>query len=159
MIANPNWDEIAWELLSGQTSYDRLDLVSRVFKLKKEELLDDIYKRNIFGRVPAYIYVIEFQKRGLPHIHLLVILDENCWLCTLHDIDSYISAQWPDPVTQPLLFETVKATMVYGPCGNFNPSAPCMQNDKCQKGYPKPFQQTIHTAKDGYPLYAHPDDG
>ena len=159
MTANPNWDEIAWELLPGQTSYDRPDLVARVFKLKKQDLLDDIYKRNIFGRVPAYVYVIEFQKRGLSHIHLLVILDENCWLRTPEDIDSCISAQWPDPLTQPLLFKTVKTTMVHGPCGNFNLSAPCMRNGKCTKGYPKPFQETTCTTEDGYPLYARPDDG
>jgi hypothetical protein len=159
MTANPNWVEIARELFPGQTSYDRPDLVARVFKLKKQELLDDIYKRNIFGQAPAYVYVIEFQKRGLPHVHLLVILDENSRLRTPADINSCISAQWPDPVTQPSLFETVKTTMVHGPCGNFNPSAPCMQNGKCSKGYPKPFQDITHTTEDGYPLYARPDDG
>ena len=156
MTANPNWDEITRELLPGQTSYDRPDLVARVFKMKKEELIDDIYKKNIFGRVPAYVYVIEFQKRGLPHVHLLVILEEHRRLRTPVDINSCISTQWPDPVMQPLLFKTVKATMVHGLCGNFNLSAPCMRNGKCSKGYPKPFQETTLTAEDGYPLYCMP---
>lgn len=49
MTANPNWVEIAWELFPSQTSYNHPDLVTRVFKLKKQELLNDIYKRNIFG--------------------------------------------------------------------------------------------------------------
>jgi hypothetical protein len=159
MTANPNWDEINRELFPGQTSYDRPDIVARVFKLKKQELIDDIYKRNIFGRVPAYVYVIEFQKRGLPHVHLLVVLEENNRLRTPADINSCISAQWPDPETQPLLFETVKLTMVHGPCGNINPSAPCMQNGKCTKGYPKAFQENTSTTEDGYPSYARPDDG
>lgn len=88
-----------------------------------------------------------------------MILDENSRLRTSADINSCISAQWPDSVTQPSLFETVKTTMVHGPCGNFNPSAPCIQNGKCSKGYPKPFQDITRTTEDGYPLYARPDDG
>jgi hypothetical protein len=49
MTANLNWPGITRELFPGQSSYDRLDLVTHVFKLKKQELLDDIYKRNVFG--------------------------------------------------------------------------------------------------------------
>jgi len=59
MTTNPDWAEIQRELLPGQTSYDRPDLVARVFKLKLQELIDDIYKRNVFGPVSAYLYVIE----------------------------------------------------------------------------------------------------
>jgi len=159
MTANPRWDEIVRELLPGQTSYDRPDLVARVFKQKKQELIDDVYKRKIFGHVPAYVYSIEFQKRGIPHIHLLIVLDEGSQLRSADDIDSCISAQWPDPGTQPLLFETVKSTMIHGPCGDINHKAPCMTNGRCTKGYPKPFQERSSTANDGYPLYARPDDG
>ena len=140
MTANPNWDEITQELLTGQTSYDCPDLVARVFKLKKQELINDIYNRNIFRQVPAYVYAIKFQKCSLPHVHLLVVLEENSQLCTLANINSCISFQWPDSEMQPLLFKTVKSTMIYGPCRNFNLSALCMQNGKCTKGYPKAFQ-------------------
>jgi hypothetical protein len=105
------------------------------------------------------MYVIEFQKRGLPHIHLLVVLEENSRLCTSVDINSCISAQWPDLETQPLLFETIKSTMVHEPCRNFNLFALCMQNGRCTKGYPKVFQENTSTAEDGYPLYIRPNDG
>ena len=37
-------------------------------------MLDDIYNKQIFGKVCGNLMVIEFQKRRLPHI--LVILDE-----------------------------------------------------------------------------------
>ena len=159
MTANPNWDKITWELLTGQTSYNHSNLVTCIFKLKKQELINNIYNRNIFGQVPAYMYAIKFQKRGLPHVHLLVVLEENSRLRTPADINSCISSQWPDSKMQPLLFETVKLTMIHGPCGNFNLSVPCMQNGKCTKGYPKAFQQNTCTTKDGYPLYACPDNG
>uniref|UniRef100_A0A0L8HQA2 Helitron helicase-like domain-containing protein n=1 Tax=Octopus bimaculoides TaxID=37653 RepID=A0A0L8HQA2_OCTBM len=53
---------------------DRPDLVARVFNIKLHELLNDITKKYLFGRVIAYLYTIGFQNRGLPHAHLLIIL-------------------------------------------------------------------------------------
>ena len=55
MTTNPDWTEIKRELLPGQTAYDCPDLVACVFKLKKDELIQDIYKRHILGSVSAYI--------------------------------------------------------------------------------------------------------
>ena len=40
-------------------------------------MLNELLHDNIFGKVTAYIYVIEFQKRGLPLVHLLLTLDEE----------------------------------------------------------------------------------
>ncbi|WJX85126.1 DNA helicase [Trifolium repens] len=38
----------------------------------KATIVDDIKKEGeIFGKVKAVIYTIEFQKRGLPHAHIL----------------------------------------------------------------------------------------
>jgi helitron helicase-like protein len=52
---------------------DRPDLVSRVFKAKLYRLLQELHQNNIFG---AYVVsVIEFQKRGLPHVQILLLLD------------------------------------------------------------------------------------
>jgi len=46
-----------------------------VFKIKKQAIIDDIYKHGIFGKAVAYyVYTIEFQKRGLPHMHILIFL-------------------------------------------------------------------------------------
>ena len=159
MTTNPDWPEIQRELLPGQSSYDRPDLVARVFRLKFEELLTDICKRKVFGSVSAYVYVVEFQKRGLPHVHILVILDREFRLRTPSDIDSCISAQWPDPEKHPLLFDTIKSCMVHGPCGDVNPYAPCMKDGVCSKGYPKMYQQETSLAENGYPLYMRQDDG
>ncbi|XP_076047294.1 uncharacterized protein LOC143028816 [Oratosquilla oratoria] len=57
---NPQWEEI--QLAINQTgsfktqSYDRPDLVSRIFKLKVDSLMDDLTKKHIFGRVKANLY-------------------------------------------------------------------------------------------------------
>jgi hypothetical protein len=45
-----------------------------VFHLKKTAIMEDIYKNGVFGHAVAYVYTIEFQKRGLPHIHILIFL-------------------------------------------------------------------------------------
>ena len=55
---------------------------------------------------------VDVQKRGLPHVHILIFLKEPHKLLTPEAIDSSISARWPDPVTEPALFQTVKNCMV-----------------------------------------------
>ncbi|TFK75065.1 hypothetical protein BDN72DRAFT_787591, partial [Pluteus cervinus] len=69
--------------------------------------MHEIYHDGILGEVSAYIYTIEFQKRTLPHAHVVVILKEPWKLKSPEDVDRIIRATWPDPVTEPALFETV----------------------------------------------------
>ncbi|KAJ3500516.1 hypothetical protein NMY22_g19236 [Coprinellus aureogranulatus] len=159
MMCNLCWPEITRELGPGQTAYDRPDLVARVFQLKKKALLEYIFKHGIFGASVAYVYTIEFQKQGLPHIHILIFLANGWKLITLEAIDSCICAEWPDPATQPLLFETVKRCMVHGPCGAMNPQAPCMVDGRCTKGYPHPFSEFTTFEEYGFPRYMTRDDG
>lgn len=159
MTCNPEWPEIRNALLPGQCPADRPDIVARVFNLKKEALLREIFKDGIFGEAVAHVYTIEFQKRGLPHMHLLIFLSNSHKLRTPDDIDSCIWAHWPDEHMHPLLFETVKKCMVHGPCGALNPNSPCMENGKCTKRYPKAFQDLTSMDEEGYPLYRRPADG
>ena len=70
---NPKWPEITESLPKNTTYQNAPLLVVRVFHLKLLQFIDDIFKDNAFGRPVAYVYVIEFQKRGLPHAHLLVV--------------------------------------------------------------------------------------
>ena len=70
MTCNPHWEEITKELKPGQTAQDRPDLVSRVFKMKKDLFVEDMVKNGIFGKMVAFLYVIEYQKvnnRSLCH--------------------------------------------------------------------------------------------
>jgi helitron helicase-like protein len=76
MTSNPNWAETHREPLPRQVSMNHGDLVTRVFKLKKQQMLDEIFKDHIFGKCPARVWTIEYQKRGLPHLHLLVFLED-----------------------------------------------------------------------------------
>jgi len=70
ITANTQWPEIQEALEPGQRAEDRPDLVCRVFKMKIDELMTDIIQRKIFGTVAGYAWTIEYQKRGLPHLHL-----------------------------------------------------------------------------------------
>jgi hypothetical protein len=172
MTANPNWPDIVDALLDydltnnddpdntqrKQTALDRPDIVARVFKKKMDALLKKI-KEGYFGDVSAYLYVIEFQKRGLPHMHLLIFLREQHKIHDAPTVDQLISAQIPDPVTQPMLYQTVTKCMLHGPCGPNKHTAPCMVNGICSKHFPKPFCEQTQFGNDGYPEYARPNNG
>ena len=54
---NPSWPKIAIELLPGQCSEDRPDLITRVFKIKLRQLLDDFKDKQILRRVIAGKFV------------------------------------------------------------------------------------------------------
>ncbi|GFW77112.1 helitron_like_N domain-containing protein [Trichonephila clavipes] len=70
---NPTWNEIKELLLVGQSSSDRHDITARVFK-QKIEMFDGFYYQayHVFGETRCWMYSIEWQKRGLPHLHILV---------------------------------------------------------------------------------------
>jgi hypothetical protein len=153
MTCNPKWIEISRELKEGETANDRPDLVARVFRIKLQALLDDLFKQHVFGKAQARIFVVEFQKRGLPHAHILLILTPENKPKTVDEIDSVVSAELPDPETHPRLFKAVTSFMLHGPCGDHNTSCPCMDDFGCSKGYPKTFHETTFVSHDGYPEY------
>ncbi|CAL1407451.1 unnamed protein product [Linum trigynum] len=66
------------------------------------------------------MYTVEFQKKGLPYIHLLVWLAEEYKLRTSADIDEVISAKIPDPLQDPVGYEAVCRYMLHGLCGEAN---------------------------------------
>ncbi|XP_065317560.1 uncharacterized protein LOC135925912 [Gordionus sp. m RMFG-2023] len=156
---NPNWREIKENLFPGQSPTDRPDLIARVFKLKLNELLFDINKKNLFGKSMAFIYTIEFQKRGLPHAHILIILNDDSKIETSQAIDKFVCAEMPDKILDPKLFQIVTHFMIHGPCGIFNPKSPCMENGICTKKFPKDFQMETRPNIDGYPYYKRRDNG
>ena len=75
--ANPQWKEITKALLPGQTAQDQPDIITRIFQLKLKALCHDLFVKHVLGRVRAWMYTIEFQKRGLPHAHILAILEPD----------------------------------------------------------------------------------
>ncbi|UYV80502.1 hypothetical protein LAZ67_19000358, partial [Cordylochernes scorpioides] len=115
MTCNPKWLEIT-ENLNGSSVVNRPDIVSRVFNLKSKELIRDLIKNLIFGKVVAYVYTIEFQKRGLPHMHLLCILDDKSKPNNSELIDKIIWAEIPEENDPSGLNLYVLKHMIHGPC-------------------------------------------
>ncbi|XP_008184153.1 uncharacterized protein LOC103309719 [Acyrthosiphon pisum] len=78
-LGGPRWPEIVDNIPCWLKATDRPDLVARMF---------------------GYVYTIEFQKRGLSHAHILIILDEDSKLLTADDVDSVVCAYLPDPTSE-----------------------------------------------------------
>ncbi len=112
-------------------------------------------KDSVLSNVIAKICVIEFQKRGLPHAHILLILNEVSRLRTAEDYDSMVSAEISDPICHPKVYETVTSCMVHGPCGPNFFNAQCMEQGKWKKRYPHSFSEETRCDVDGYPEYRH----
>ena len=156
---NAQWPEITTELLANQPAADRPDLTVHVFNMYKTSLIEELTNDHIFGRPVGYVYTIKFQKRDLPHMHLLLALSPDDRPTNAEQVNTFIRASWPDPIIEPRLFEIVKRCMVHGPCGAANRNASCMKDGKCSKGFPKPYQAETVMNQNGYPYYARPNDG
>ncbi|KAG3069795.1 hypothetical protein PC122_g16436 [Phytophthora cactorum] len=152
VTCSPTWEEIMEKIPNGQTAQDRPDIVARVWQLKIGAELKDL-DEGVLRRVHARIYVVEFQKRGLPHTHILVILAEADKPRTRQIIDKMVSAELPDREKNPQLYETVTTCMIHGPCGAAYPNAVCMKDGKCTKGFPKPLSEVTKGNVAGYPVY------
>ena len=95
------------------------------------------------------IHVIEFQKRGLPHAHFLIILQLAWKIKQPEQFDQLVSAELPS-VSNLYLRSLVLRHMIYGPCGTFNPQSPCIVlhsgKRKSKHNYPRGFSEfTTHS--------------
>ncbi|XP_074327944.1 uncharacterized protein LOC141665858 [Apium graveolens] len=155
MITNTKWSEIQRMLkfLPGIDVVDAPDVVTRVFKMKVDQLLDQIKNKNCFGCCIGVMHVIEFQKRGLPHAHMLIWLHPNDRPKTTEQIDKMVSAEIPDPSIDPVGYEAVKNYMIHGPCGTDCVKSPCMVKGCCIKYFPKRYNSHTYFGDCGFPIY------
>ena len=109
--------------------------------------------------INAVIYAIEFQKRGLPHAHILVFLKENYKCKGPSEIDQIISAEIPDKDVDPDGYAAVENFMMHGPCGEATTKSPCMMDNRCTKHFPKRYNVDTTIDEDGFPVYRRRDNG
>ena len=106
----------------------------------------------------AVLHTVEFQKRGLPHAHIILWTSRDTSDPTSAMIDKYVSAEVPDPKNDPLGYALVAEHMTHGPCGQTNPRCPCMKNNKCSKHFPKPYQPATTVSSIGFAVYKRPEN-
>lgn len=154
--ANPTWDEIKSNLYRYQKPSDRPDLISRVFRLKLRSLLADL-KSGILRNHIANGWVIEYQKRGNVHAHIVLWTSNRRDLSNSDCVDDVISAEIPSSEEHPDLYDIVTTHMLHGPCGP-NTSATCMKSASgsrhCRFHFPlEPRETTIIPDNGRRPLY------
>ncbi|RCV12177.1 hypothetical protein SETIT_2G248800v2 [Setaria italica] len=156
MTCNPSWDEIKNKLYPDQTTQDHPDLVTRVFRAKLEELKTRLMENDILGKVKAYVYVVEFQRRGLRHAHWLLIMKRKYKLMCPEQHDLLVSTELPDKNKYSEMYKMVTKHMMHG----LNPNCPCTKGrSSCNNRYPHPFCETTSQGKDSYPIYKRSDNG
>nr|KAJ0193704.1 hypothetical protein LSAT_V11C800425610 [Lactuca sativa] len=101
-----------------------------------------------YGTIFYNLYIIEFQKRGLPHCHALIWVADSHKIKEPSAIDAYITVALPDPVCEALLYETITRCLIHGPCGLLNTEAPCMKDVFDKDGY-------VHYKKDSVAFHTY----
>ena len=152
MTANPAWKEITEAIPAGSHWTHHQDIVARVFYLKLKSMMDVIVKKKLFGEVLAYVFRIEWQARGMPHAHILIIL-KNKILSPRH-IDAVVWAEIPCPTKYPVLHNIVMKRMIHTPCDT-NPDSHCRKksNDgSCYRYYPKDFNTVTSVVGNHVPI-------
>ncbi|CAN7120710.1 unnamed protein product, partial [Brassica rapa subsp. narinosa] len=141
------------DVYGGDTANNRPDLECRIFKLKLDEMMSDFKKGVFFPKPAAVVYTVEFQKRGLPHAHILLWFEGFKGEPSAAVIDQYISAELPNKETDREGFELVERHMMHGPCGRDRPKSPCMEKGECTKNYPKSYSDNTRIDKSGFVVY------
>lgn len=157
MLLNPQWPEIQQSVRAGQQAMDRYDVVCRVFHLKVQQLVQDL-RGGALGIPIAHMHVVEWQKRGLPHVHMLLWLVAEDKPRAPVDYDDLVCAEIPLPDKEPELHALVMQHMIHVPCntkigGDPNTLPKCIVSGKCKARFPKRRQMDTVEDSDGYPLY------
>jgi hypothetical protein len=155
MTCNPKWPEIidaCRHMKGGQET--RTDIQTRVFKCKLEALMNDLTKKHVLGRSVGHIQVTEWQKRGLPHAHILLVLDRNFRPTTAEDVDRVVKAEFPPNTKENELLRNLVGRHQTHKCKEEScrhdtpPGEPT-----CAKNFPMAYSPFTNCDGDSYPQY------
>ncbi|KAI7963676.1 hypothetical protein MJO29_004103 [Puccinia striiformis f. sp. tritici] len=155
VTVNPTWPEIIEVIGKNENVMDHPTVVARVFNLKIKALMKRLIKMKRLGVVVAYVSTIEFQKRGTPHLHLMLTLSKECTPDTPEKINALVTAEIPCPKKEPKLYDIVTRCMLHGPCEG----RPCSAKGHCRFRFPKPFQEETTIVEGAYPAYQRRKNG
>ena len=154
---NPKWHEIA-ALNTEKDVMMNSVLLARIFNQKKRALISYIKNSKIFGEVKGILWRDEYQKRGLPHCH--VLLWTNFDTTDMHEIDKIITCRLPLP--DPFFENETKRKMLYDLSKTFMThtcTERCRGTDgKCCYGYPKKINQETKVVNERIEFARNPGD-
>ena len=106
------------------------------------------------GHLLYMVHSIEFQKWGVPHMHIL--LKFECDYIHLDDIDAIVSAEMP---SDPSNVELIQNLMMHNHHSHSRPPSKYFQkvddngHQICHFGYPHPLQSVTSIYNEGWPHY------
>ena len=106
--------------------------------------------------------LIEFQKRGVPHAHVLLTMRHDHEPRTAREVDHVVPAELPDKndPEQREPHDIVATSTMHGPCGVLDPSKPCAnENGCCTKRSPCNFALGTVMQDEKYPTDRRRDNG
>jgi hypothetical protein len=77
----------------GSGEYSDSAMVAVVFKQRLASLMNFSQNKQILGKVSAFIWRIEYQKRGLPHSH--IVFWTNCDTNEIHAGERIVNVRFP----------------------------------------------------------------
>lgn len=116
--------------------------------------------RTSITQVIGYTYVIEFQKRGLPHAHILIIVADAPR--TPEEYDKYVCAELCDASTpRKKRLQNLQLKHMVHKCQDSCYAEEDKAHEACLKGYPKDFRRETMEGEDSYTKYRRrsPSDG
>ena len=118
-------------------------LMNRFYDAKAGNF-EQLMKALGFGPVKHFVWRLEFQVRGAPHVHALIWLAD---LIPLARLEKIMFATKPNPQDAPKLSQLVNGPMVHTcslqRCKRGDPNA------RCRYGFPKAPCRDIHVSEDG----------
>jgi len=124
-------------------------------------------------QVAGWLYSIEWQKRGMPHCHMLLFMEKGHEPNTPERIDRLVKATIPprpspdDPPERRLFLRRLRKAvvrhMIHSRCDH-NKNAYCQIGAKahwctCTKRFPKPHCDFTTIGESNYVTLARPEDG
>ena len=109
---NPKWPELRENNNGPRRNMPPHTIIARVFNGKLKRLIQLIFDHSheLFGEISDTFLSPEWQKRGLPHAHILVWLKNKI---PRDRIDSVISAELPSENEDGVLYNIVKSQMIH----------------------------------------------
>ena len=117
--------------------------------------MDDLLNKNILGQIRAHSATIEWQKRGLTHAHILIIIKEGSKPRTREEIDGVVHSEIPDKEKNPLLHSVITSNNIHGHSTAYSVLARrgMDKTTTAPKDFPKLLPNSIILGNNSFPEY------